>query len=147
MFLLTEFDHKNLPDEFQRKQIIDFLFEHLEQYGDPKEDIEKCLNYALQISESFGGFVLLATDNKQPVGVVIVNKTGMDGYIPANILVYIATHRNFRGKGLGKKLMNRTLEKAEGSVKLHVEPDNPARFLYEKFGFSSKYLEMRCANK
>jgi len=72
-----------------------------------------------------------------------VNKTGMGGYIPENILVYIATHNEHRGKGIGKELMKKTLDLAEGDVKLHVEHDNPARFLYEKFGFTNKYLEMR----
>ncbi len=147
MFLVKEFEPEHLPNEQEKNQIIDFLFEHLEQYGDPREDIEKCLNYALKLSESFGGFALLALDEKIPVGAVIVNKTGMDGYIPGNILVYIATHKEYRGKGLGKELMKKTLSKTSGPIKLHVEPDNPARFLYEKYGFSSKYLEMRCPNK
>ncbi len=31
----------------------------------------------------------------------------------------------------------------DGDIALHVEPDNPARFLYEKYGFTNKYLEMR----
>ncbi len=39
--------------------------------------------------------------------------------------------------------MNKTVELAEGNIALHVEPENPARFLYEKIGFSSKYVEMR----
>ncbi len=39
------------------------------------------------------------------VGAVVVNGTGMEGYIPENILVYIATHKVSRGKGIGKKLM------------------------------------------
>jgi [ribosomal protein S18]-alanine N-acetyltransferase len=147
MFLIKEFDPQRMPDNKEKNQIIDFLFEHLDQYGDPKKDIERCLNFALKVTESFGGFALLAMDNDTPVGAVIVNHTGMDGYIPGNILVYIATHRDYRGKGLGKQLMERTLSKAKGAVKLHVEPDNPARFLYEKFGFSSKYLEMRCPNQ
>jgi GNAT superfamily N-acetyltransferase len=34
-----------------------------------------------------------------------MNKTGMEGYIPENILVYIAVDRKFRGKGYGKELM------------------------------------------
>jgi len=67
----------------------------------------------------------------------------MAGYIPENILVYIAVHKDYRGKGLGKDLMLKTFDKAEGSIKLHVEPENPARYLYEKLGFTSKYLEMR----
>jgi [ribosomal protein S18]-alanine N-acetyltransferase len=71
----------------------------------------------------------------------------MNGYIPDNILVYIATHKDYRGKGIGKALMQKVLELAEGDVALHVEPENPAKFLYEKYGFSSKYLEMRWKNK
>ncbi len=74
---------------------------------------------------------------------MIINKTGMAGYIPENILVYIAVHKDYRGKGLGKDLMLKTFDKADGDIKLHVEPENPARFLYEKLGFTSKYLEMR----
>lgn len=147
MLLIKEFNPTQLPNETERQQVIDFLYEHLEEYGDPREDIEKCLNFALKISESFGGFVLLAIDENNIVGATIVNKTGMYGYIPGNILVYIATHKSHRGKGIGKELLKKALSLAEGSVKLHVEPDNPARLLYEKFGFSSKYLEMRCSNQ
>ena len=147
MLSVEVFDPKKLPSKEESTQIIDFLFKHLEQYGDSKKDIEKCLNYALKISDSFGGFVLVSSDNGKKTGVVIVNRTGMNGYIPDNILVYIATHKDYRGKGVGKELMKKALEMAEGDIALHVEPDNPARFLYEKYGFSSKYLEMRWKNQ
>jgi ribosomal protein S18 acetylase RimI-like enzyme len=40
-------------------------------------------------------------------------------------------------------LLKKALDKVKGNVALHVEPDNPARFLYEKIGFTSKYVEMR----
>ena len=77
------------------------------------------------------------------VGAVIINFTGMKGYIPENILVYIASHQDYRGMGIGKKLMEMALENTEGNIALHVEPDNPAKKLYEKMGFTNKYLEMR----
>jgi ribosomal protein S18 acetylase RimI-like enzyme len=67
----------------------------------------------------------------------------MAGYIPENILVYIAVNKEYRGHGIGKKLMEQTIAHTKGSVALHVEPDNPAKFLYEKYGFTNKYLEMR----
>ena len=63
--------------------------------------------------------------------------------IPENILVYIAVHKNVIDKGIGKKLMNKAIELADGDIALHVEPSNPVKFLYEKVGFSSKYIEMR----
>ena len=90
-----------------------------------------------------GGFVLVLEVDTAIQGVTIVNKTGMDGYIPENILVYIAVHKNARGKGYGKTLMNKAIEVADGDIALHVEPNNPAKFLYEKLGFENKYLEMR----
>jgi len=125
------------------EKVRDFLFNHLDQYGDKKEDIMKAINYALSTGITPGGFVLVGKDQGEIVGAVVVNKTGMDGYIPENILVYIATHRERRGKGYGKALMQKAINTAEGDIALHVEPDNPAKGLYEKLGFTNKYLEMR----
>lgn len=137
------FNPENKPNTTEKESIINFLFENLQEYGDPKSDIEKCINYALKETTSFGGFVLVSFLENEISGVVIVNQTGMKDYIPENILVYIATHKNLRGKGIGKFLMQKAIELTEGSIALHVEPENPARFLYEKVGFSSKYVEMR----
>ncbi len=129
--------------EERKKEVADFLFNHLDEFGDEYDAIMRCINFALDEETKFGGFILVSEESDTITGAVIVNKTGMAGYIPENILVYIAVHNEYRGKGLGKELMLKTFEKAEGSIKLHVEPENPARFLYEKLGFTSKYLEMR----
>jgi len=137
------YNPENKPDSIEKKEIIDFLYEHLENYGDPKADIEKEINFALKETESCGGCVLVSGEGDKIVGVVVVNQTGMKDYIPENILVYIASHKDYRGKGIGKELMLKAIELAKGNVALHVEPDNPARFLYEKVGFTSKYVEMR----
>lgn len=143
MFEIKVFDQEHIPAEKEKNGILDFLYEHLENFGDPKSDILKAMKYALKQSESFGGFILSAEDNGKVIGAVVVNKTGMKDYIPENVLVYIATHKDQRGKGIGKKLMQKAVETAEGSIALHVEPDNPARYLYEKIGFTTKYIEMR----
>jgi len=124
---------------FTNQEITNFLFKHLEQYGDPKDDIMSCLQYVYQK----GGFITVGHENEKINGVVVINETGMKGYIPENILVYIAVDSELRGKGVGKALMKKALEKANGDVALHVEPDNPAKFLYENIGFTNKYLEMR----
>ncbi|WP_321280766.1 GNAT family N-acetyltransferase [Marinifilum fragile] len=131
------------PDGYEKKELLNFLYEHLEEYGDDKADIEKAMQYALKETPSMGGFILSAKLDNKIVGSVVVNRTGMEGYIPENILVYIATHKGYRGKGIGKKLMEETIKIAKGSIALHVEPNNPAKHLYEKMGFENKYLEMR----
>jgi ribosomal protein S18 acetylase RimI-like enzyme len=90
-----------------------------------------------------GGSIIVGLDHDKIVGVVILNNTGMKDFIPENILVYIAVDNSQRGKGFGKKLMQKAIDTAQGNIALHVEPDNPAKGLYEKLGFTNKYLEMR----
>ncbi|NQT78047.1 MAG: GNAT family N-acetyltransferase [Bacteroidetes bacterium] len=127
----------------EKQRIVKFLATHLDEYGDPEKDIANAIDYAMISYPLAGGFILTAEEEDNILGVVIMNKTGMKGYIPENILVYIAVHHNHRGKGLGKRLMQESLLYTKGDIALHVEPDNPAKYLYAKFGFDNKYLEMR----
>src|SRR5690606_25484988 len=119
------------PD-FSRSQIAEFLVTHLGQYGDKLEDILKCIDYVMDPNR--GGNILVGLDNGKIAGVTILNNTGMSGYIPENILVYIAVDSAHRGKGYGKALMEKATEVSQGSIALHVEPENPAVFLYQKLG-------------
>lgn len=129
--------------QFTNDRVADFLFQHLEQYGDERKDIMKCINYVFEK----GGSITIAHEGDDIKGAVITNETGMDGYIPENILVYIAVHNSTRGQGVGRKLMEKVIEYTKGDIALHVEPNNPAKFLYENIGFTNKYLEMRYKNK
>jgi ribosomal-protein-alanine N-acetyltransferase len=128
---------------FEKQAVVNFLFEHLDQYGDKKDDIMKCADYALNAGSHPGGVIISAWDDDKIIGATIINHTGMGGFIPENILVYIAIHQDYRGKGIGKQLMEAAFKETNGDIALHVEPDNPAKFLYEKLGFTNKYLEMR----
>lgn len=137
------YDAVSKPTELEKHEIVEFLHEHLEQYRDAKQDIKRALDYAVKETTSFGGFILIAHEGESIRGAVVVNRTGMEGYIPPNILVYIAIHKESRGKGLGKDLLDYAINYAKGDIALHVEKDNPARFLYKKVGFTTPYLEMR----
>lgn len=132
---------------FSKDAVADFLYEHLDQFGDKREDIMKAINYAFAGAPGQDGFMVVGEEDGEIVGAVIMNETGMSGYIPENILVYIAVHENMRGKGAGKQLMQASIDRAKGDVALHVEPENPAVHLYKKVGFTNKYLEMRYQRK
>jgi ribosomal-protein-alanine N-acetyltransferase len=127
----------------EKNQIADFLVINLGAYGDPKDDIIKCLDFALDPKLSTKGFLVIAEKDEEIVGVLVMNKTGMSGFIPENILVYIAVNSNMRGKGIGKQLMDHAITISDGAIALHVEANNPAKMLYERLGFTNKYLEMR----
>jgi ribosomal-protein-alanine N-acetyltransferase len=113
------------------------------KYGDKLKDIKHCLDYAMKEVTMQGGFVITCMDNSSLIGAVVVNETGMSGYIPENILVYIAMHKKYRGQGVGKALMQNAIKYSKGDIALHLEAGNPAKSLYEKLGFSHKYFEMR----
>jgi predicted N-acetyltransferase YhbS len=51
--------------------------------------------------------IVVGIDDNKIVGVVILTNTGMKDFIPENILVYIAVDNSQRGKGYGKKLMQK----------------------------------------
>lgn len=142
-YTIIENDQGENPPLFTRDEIANFLKEALEQYGDSKEAILKCIAYAYGDSAGQDGFILIAHDEHDILGVVIINDTNMGDFIPEHILVYIAVDPKTRGMGVGKELMRRVIDRTDGDIALHVEPDNPAKFLYEKFGFTNKYLEMR----
>ena len=137
------FDEQNKPDVQEKQQLVDFLYDQLEQYGDPKHQIERAIDYSLKEFDSFGGFVMQLMQEEKIRAAVVINRTGMDGYIPENILVYIAVDRDSRGEGLGRKLMMQAIAHADGDIALHVEASNPAKILYEQLGFTNPYLEMR----
>lgn len=134
------------PNEFKKtskKEFIEFLYNHLDRFGDSKEAIEKSIDYAFSESDGCGGFLLEAYYEDKLIGALVMNKTGMAGYIPENVLVYVAVDSSYRGKGFGRKIVDKAIELADGDVKLHVEYDNPAKRLYERIGFTNKYAEMR----
>jgi [ribosomal protein S18]-alanine N-acetyltransferase len=143
MVTVKTYNHQAPPSNEEKQVLVSFLFKHLDAFGDPAADIEKAINYALKENNTPGGLLLSSWDDDTLTGAVVINKTGMDGYIPENILVYIATHKDYRGKGIGKELMRNAIQHTEGDIALHVEPDNPAKKLYESLGFTNKYLEMR----
>ncbi len=139
----TIYNAVNKPQLLEKRDLIDFLHTHLGEYGDSKKDIQKAIDFSVKEYASFGGFTLVLKESDKILGVVVINETGMSGYIPENILVYIATHKDRRGEGLGKRLMTEAIKLAKGDIALHVEKDNPAKFLYNKLGFTNPYLEMR----
>lgn len=137
------FDEVNKPTNIEKTEIVNFLFENLQEFGDPKNDIQKAIDYSVKEFISFGGFTMLIIEKDVILGATIINRTGMGGYIPENILVYIATNKDYRGKGFGTVLMQKAIDYAKGDIALHVEANNPAVHLYEKLGFTNPYLEMR----
>jgi [ribosomal protein S18]-alanine N-acetyltransferase len=133
MLQIKVYNPATKPTSIEKDEIVQFLYDHLDELGDEKADILKCVDYAVKGVSSFGGYILIGSVNNVIASIVIINKTGMKGYIPENILVYIATNRDYRCQGIGKAMMEEAIKLANGSIALHVEPNNPANFCVKNF--------------
>lgn len=136
-------NNDDFDDLLTKEKFIDFLYQHLDKFGDSKEAIGKSIDYAFSDAKGRGGFLLAAFSDDELIGELVMNRTGMSGYIPENVLVYVAVDSRYRGKGFGREIVNKAISMADGDVKLHVEYENPAKRLYERIGFTTKYAEMR----
>jgi len=133
----------DFPGWINRKSLATFLHEHLKPYEDMVEDIMRGLDYAFSDEPGKGGFVLLAQIDDRLAGALVMLHTGMKGYIPENLLLFVAVDSKTRSRGIGRRLIEKAIADCEGDVCLHVEYENPAKELYERIGFNSKYAEMR----
>ncbi len=81
----------------------------------------------------------IAELNNQPVGYVIARREFKENEIIGHVIA-IAVHPDFRGRGIGKRLMETVLQEFKKlgvkKVYLEVRVNNlPALRLYEKLGF------------
>jgi GNAT superfamily N-acetyltransferase len=134
---------EDFPAELDSPKLAEFLHGSLKPFEDPVPEILAGIEYALSPNDRRGGFIALARENGVLVGALVMLFTHMEGYVPPNLLLFVAVSPSMRGKGVGGRLIRESIARCRGPVKLHVEYDNPAKRLYERLGFESKYAEMR----
>lgn len=148
MLHIEKFDNvSELSDAIAVDDLAEKLHRMLIPFEDPVDEIIDGIRYAMDDSGYRGGYILAAMDSDELAGALVMLHTGMKGYVPENLLLYVAVDPEKRGKGIGTKLIERAIEECEGNIKLHVEYDNPAKRLYERIGFVSKYADMRYENE
>ena len=133
----------DFPPGVQPDALARFLHLTMKPWEDTLADIQRAFEYCFSQAEGKGGFLILALHEQRIGGAVVFLRTGMEGYVPAHILLFVSVSPELRGQGLGRRIVEQGLARCGGTVKLHVEYDNPAKRLYERVGFSSKYAEMR----
>jgi len=143
VILHTITDLASLPPWAPRRDVVQFFHEHMKPYHDTVEDVDRAVAYGLEPNAGQGGFLVLAEQDESLVGALLMLNTGMSGYVPPWILLFVGVDEKLRGRGIGGQIIEEALSHCDGDVKLHVEYDNPAKRLYERVGFTTKYAEMR----
>ncbi len=134
----------NLPAGVDEELLVSFFHTTMEPWQDTRPDVSRALHDALDgTADRNGGFLMLAMQGTQLAGGLLMLETGMKGYIPENLLLFVSIQPEMRGQGLGRRLVETSLAACKGQVKLHVDFENPAKRLYERLGFKHVYAEMR----
>ena len=132
-------EKSDLP--FLRELYASTRREEMALSGWPQEQIEEFLEQQFEAQHShymehFAGadFDIITTKQKKaPIGRLYLEEREDEFRI-----IDIALLPEWRGKGVGGRLMTRILEKARAvgkAVRIHVEQNNPAMHLYKRLGF------------
>ncbi|WP_100612029.1 hypothetical protein [Confluentibacter lentus] len=105
-------------------RITKFIFEHSGAYRDSKSAIKKSLLYAIKEIPGLGGYVFVLEHKNEVLGVLVINKTGMNEYIPENILVYLVINKNHDEDAIKEKLINYTMNYCKGDIALYINKES-----------------------
>ena len=108
--------------------------------GWPKQEIEDFLRQQFEAQhtfymEQFAGadFDVIVGENGAPIGRLYLDERDDEFRV-----IDIALLPEFRGHGIGGKIMQEVIDRAfaaDKAVRIHVEHNNPAMHLYKRLGF------------
>ncbi|XMO86840.1 GNAT family N-acetyltransferase [Algibacter sp. AS12] len=124
-------------------RITNFIHDNSGDFKDSKSAIEKAIKYAAKEIPGLGGYVFIMQKNDDILGVVVVNRTGMNEYLSENILVYLAVKQGFRQSGIAKALIKHTINYCSGEISIHINIKDPVIKLFQNQGFKARNIELR----
>lgn len=146
MFTQTIYDAFTGISPHVRHKLVKFLYNNQGKCEIEKADITSSIEYAMKERPSFGGFILTAEREKEIVAAMIVNKTGMTGYGPENILVYFGADESADNHDeVSRDMLQKTIKMTNEDIAFLVTPDNPWKSIFRRLGFEAQLLEMKYA--
>ena len=122
-----------------RRKWVQDIRSFMGEYRDPLDEVREAVEKG-----HIGCIAFEALDRGGlRVGVAFAVKTGYERFQPPYHLAYLAVNPGMRGQGVGRMLVERITQKAEGGVSLHVSPKNvDAIRFYESLGWNTAYKRM-----
>ena len=123
----------------KRSELINFISKNQYRSQISKEQITYLINYALKEISSFGGFIVTEENNEEIHAVMVVNATGMSGYMPGHVVVANAFLPG-KKKGSRKRLLQKILYQTRGDAALITNRPILEENLPDKLGLKSLQL-------
>lgn len=141
--IIKTFDAYSKLSFLDINRLTNFLHDNSGAFRDGKSAIKKALLYAIKEIPGLGGYVFVMEQQKEVLGTLVINKTGMNEYIPENILVYLVVHTDYNESSIREKLINYAIAYCKGDIALYINKESPQLEWFEKKGFKAKNIEMR----
>ena len=107
---------------YQKKiALINFIYFNQEGSSLNKSTITHLMDYALKEISSFGGFVVTEENEVEILGAMVVNNTGMEGYMPNNLIVASAFLQSPGKEGSKKRILQKIMHATRGDAALFIK--------------------------
>lgn len=126
---------------FQKKsELIRFLTIHQDNPELTPSTITYLVDYALREIFSFGGFVVTEEEGAKIVGAMVVNNTGMKGYMPNNLIVASAFLPGSNKAGSQKRILQKIMHLTKGDTALLIKSSRRRAEIPENIGVKTIQL-------
>ena len=105
----------------KKTALINFICNYQEDTNLTKSLITHLVDYALKEISSFGGFVVTEEAGNEILGAMVVNNTGMEGYMPNNLIVASAFLPSRGKQGSKKRILQKIMHVTRGDTTLLVK--------------------------
>ena len=131
----------------KKKAIIGFLSQYSETTWLDKNAISQAIDYAVKEIPSFGGFIVTAEENHQILAALIVNKTGMQGYMPQNIAVLNAVLPAYKNSTVIKEIKAKAMVLTRGDIAMVVNNQSVKDMELKSMTVEAKYMQLPLLRK
>jgi hypothetical protein len=129
------------PSYILKERITRFILDNASESDLNYEAVWRSVEYALSMSKNQGGFILVAREDGDMTGVLVMNRTRMEDYMPENILIHLVIGPHVEKNETGLKLLQKGIEITQGNLAVRLNKDHPDLSLYEVMGFRERYVE------
>ncbi len=139
----TVFDAFTGISPFEKLGVIKFLESHSNL---PSELIQHSVDYAIKDCPSFGGYILAVFEERMPLAIAVINKTGISSHQCKNQLVQFAIDEGSRNQEFTSTFFEKLVELTGGEISIQLSEDDLNIELIRQAGFMPHKVEYRfCA--
>lgn len=133
-------------DSFDRAAIVKFLYTHARDI--PAHTAREAVDCVLKHTPSFGGFILADWHERQLRAVVMVNRTGMSGFGPENLITFAVVRKEEEFPlPILEQLIREAMNLADGEIAFHLPKRHPAIKVFQELGFQQDFVELRFSSR